>query len=665
MNQTPILPYSVSKVISYTNYHLDDFWEGKEPEISVVSHINQSLGNPPFFYKENSSESLKTCLSRARETICLLWKALPDQEILQELLQMRESQGIRIYLLTSTEAYHADEAQFQPLAGHFLIRIIGNSVGNLILTDPHHDPKGFAVSENPFNPEQAWIYELPSETIAQAFHFFSHTFWTEATYEIKRDGPIETGTPPYDLPPLLNPSHTLYNTESRNTLLEFFEQSQQFQELYLCSAQFDVNSPYVKWFLSQKATRKACFCPIATGNSISQVVELMEHHEIPVFSLTHKKDKFAPFQGIIGKKSENAFEGIYFLNSLNAPQKSLDLALRLDESTVQKCFQWLQSSCSIGQYWMYHKTRPLGEIRHSDSVIQWKTDATQLIEIPEKYQETKDLGSLEAKQFEDFENKATEPAFPPVPDPLSKRIEYAWQVIPPTRNKKSKADSLYKEWENFHKMADEYRASLLEKVEAIQQKKSSLADKVGFFLKQFFLGKDHKLSVIQKKMKNMEINSVIKIQEAKTVKIQLKTALNELEGHRKDFDTEIDKAEKQAKWEEGRAKWNKQREDAEQRKGEIEGELQTLKQELEDTEKAVSEFNNKIDNLKKEKEIVIAEKTEQENILKNEKIESEIQSADPEENAEVIGETDGEVKPVNGGKENGKEKAEKAGEEEL
>ncbi len=657
MNQTPILRYPASKVISYADYKLEDFWEGNEPKISIFSD------HSAFFYKDNRLESLKSCFSMAKETICLLWKELPEQEILHSLLQMKESQGIRIYLLTSTEAYHADEGQFQPLAGHFLIRIIGNSLGNLILTDPHHNSKGFAVSENPFKPEQAWIYELPSETIAQAFHFFSHSFWTEATYEIRRDGPIETGTPPYDLPPILNPSHILYNTESRNTLLEFFEQAQQFQELYLCSAQFESDNPYVNWFLSQKATQKACFCPITTEHGISQVATLMSQHDIPIFSLTHKNDKFAPFQGVFGKKSENAFEGIYFLNSLNAPQKSLDLALRLDESTAQECFQWLQSSCSIGQCWTYHKTKPLGEIEHS--VIQWKTDATQIIEIPEKYRETKDLDSLEAKQFEDFENKATEPVFPAGPEPLSKHIEYSWQVIPPRRSKNAKKDSLYKDWENFQENISSCRELLQKQLEDIQEKRSGLKDKIGKLLKRFFVSKEHKFSGIQKELEHLTTEEINTSQKAEEAKKQLESIFTKLQGHGKEFDAEIDKAEKQAKWEEDRAKWNKQKEDAEQRKGEIEGEIQTLKQELEDTEKAVSEFSNKIDNLKKEKETIISDKTEQENILKRKNIESEIQSADPEENAEVIGETDDEAKSVNGEKENGKEKSEKSGEEEL
>ncbi len=659
MNQTPICPYSASKEIPYTNYQLEDFWEGNESDLCVF------LENSTCSYKENRLKCLNEYISKAKKTICLLWKEFPEQDILQELLQMKESQGIRVYVLTNSKVYEANKDKWQQLSGHFLVRLIAHSIGNLILTDPNHHPCGCAIFENPFNPEQVWIYGLPKESIAQVFHFFSYTFWREASHEVKQNGLIETGIPPYDLPPLLNPSHILYNTESRKTLLEFVEQSQQFQSLYLCSAQFDLGSPYVKWFINQKASEKACFCPIMAGNGISQCVDMMSQHEIPVFSLTHNTDKFALFQGIIGRKSENAFEGIYFLNSLNALQKGLDLALRMDEKTARYCFQLFQSS--IGQYWTYHKVKSLGEIEHS--VIQWKADASQIIEIPEKYRETKDLGSLEAKNFEAFENKTTEPDFPEIPDPISKAIEYKWEVIPPRRSKNSKEHSLYKEWENFYKEAGNYRGLLLKKVEEIQQKKSGLAGKVESFLKQFFLGKDHKLSVIQKRIKDMKIESVTKIQEAEDIKTQLENALNELEGHRKEFDTEIDKAEKLAKWEEYRSKWNKEKEDAEGRKSEIEGNIKMLKQEIEDAEQEISDFSNRTDNFKKEKELVISQKAEQENILKNKRIKSEIQSADFEEDAEAIDErvceVDEEVKSVKGECENGKAKQEKQGEAEL
>lgn len=508
---TRILPRQEQFTLDYKNEQLPALFIKQESD----SDFKESL--PPLY-----TDSLKSVVYMSRLTLLIACDQLKDESLIL-CIKEQADKGIRIYLLLGDK--RANKAAIDTLSGRCLIRTGVSQQGALVLVD-HSTTQAqglLLMSGQPLvSADQlslAWGIQLEPQQIDDSFRSFCKLFWEYSNEEYLQQNQPQSSVHHPDRTVVTNHSHQLCGT-LKDCLNDTVEQL--------------------------KAATNNSFN--ASGDSQWRLLLGVQSSEIAKqartgVALTEKRIPSLLF----------STEG----NWLLPDEPNFDAAnwcLKLSAVQSQKLDQVFNRAFDEAA-WQYQDVTLIGEC--SDQQLLRFADQPSLECVVEEARKVKleDISTQSIDSFLNDDAKQLASEWTELePSRLAHSIDYHVVVHPPYCPESAKPDELYQAWENSERDWQE-RLQVLTNVQSkIDEQQASITDKLRGFIKGFLLGQGQSVKSLNQDIATLKKWSVTTATPAE--REQHRQSLESLQENirKRGADTvqELDKAEKNQRWEQRR-----------------------------------------------------------------------------------------------------------------
>jgi hypothetical protein len=447
---------------------LSDIWEkpsSYQIDIPSVSAIDDMAGK------------MKT----ATEMICITSNVKLPKVLLHEIARLGKN-GIRFYILLN-EYYSEYEPFFTQNA---LVRVDRHINGVLLLIDAKPgftNKNGFLYTYNSFDVQKSALNSCVAFTgsqLKEAFHYFLWRFWE--SMEEYRDGKMLAPNqlrPPFDILPLLEPEEYYFNSDDsgylKDRVIEMIDSATYSIHLSLSDfKEYDV----IFDSLNQKAkfgVQIYVYTDFKKDHLFLKRLEAIEN--IHIYANDHINSYFLLV---------DSQKGLFLTGSIES--LSYETGILLNHKDVQDFMSNL--AFQQNDFWRYHQKLSLGHIK-GEEIVWEKFNKKADKAVIEKHLVI-DQGMFEAKSLREY----FEAGFKPErkrESVLARQIVYRWKLTPKLRDRNSKLDPLYDQWDREIKKIGNHVNKVLEYAISTKNEKK---DFLSTFIGKFLSNKDDKLNNI-------------------------------------------------------------------------------------------------------------------------------------------------------------------------
>lgn len=505
---TRIVPRQEKFRIDYKSEHLPALFFKQASDanfIGTLPHLNDGL--------------IKQVVSMARVTLLIACEQLRD-ELFISVIKEQAEQGVRIYLLLGDKS--VNRAAIDALSGRCLVRTGVSQQGSLILVD-HTTTRAqglMLMSDQPLvSAEQsAWGIHLEPQQIDDSFRSFCKLFWEQSSEEYLQQNQQQFSVQHPDGTVVTNHSHQLCGTLS-DCLGDTLEHL--------------------------KAATHSGFG--ASGDSWrlllgTQSRDIKEQARAGV-ALTDKKIPSVLLSS----------DGNWLL-----PDKTdfivANWCLKLSAQQSKK-FEQIYDQAFEEAAWQYQAETVIGECSDQKKVRFADQPTLELVVEEVRKIELKDIST---QNIDSFLNDDAKQLVSEVTDwqrsQLAHFIDYDMVVHPPYCPESAKLDALYQAWDNSEHNWQQRLEVLTKAQSKIDQQQAGIADKLKGFIKGFLLGQGQSVKSLNQEIDTLKTWSVISATPAKREqhRQQLESLQDKIRRRGADTEQELDKAEKNERWEQRR-----------------------------------------------------------------------------------------------------------------
>lgn len=505
---TRIVPRQEQFRIDYQNEHLPALFSKQASDADFSSALPQL-----------NSDALNRIVFMARLTLLIACEQLKDESLIQAIKEQAEK-GTRIYLLLGKKS--ANKTAIDVLSGRCLIRTGVSQQGALVLVD-HTTTRAQGVLLMTGEPlvsvdQPAWGIQLEPQQIDDSFRSFCKLFWEHSSEEFLQQDQQQASVQHPDGAVVTNHSHQLYRT-LHDCLGDTLENLQA-----ATHSGFGVSGDRWRLLLGAQSS---------DIKELARTGVVLSDNQIPSLLLSRDGNWLLPDQ--------TDYSAANWCQKLSA-QQSQKLEQAYDQAFEDAAWQY-QSQTSLGEC---ADQQPL---RFADQPGQ-ECVVEDIREI-----ELEDISTQNIDSFLNDDAKQLASAMTGWQrSQLAHFIDYDVVVHPPYCPESAKPDALYQAWENSENEWQQRLEGLTSAQSRIDQQQDSIADKLRGFIKGFLLGQGQSVKSLNQEintLKNWSVTSATPA-EREQHRQRLESLQDQIRRRGADTEQELDKAEQNLRWEQGR-----------------------------------------------------------------------------------------------------------------